>query len=171
MTGAGIATIDGAEEQRVEVRRPGYVWAATVAAAVVAALLLVALAAAGAVDFLRRDGRQDQSGAGRSKGESASTSSDSLDTFMEGGLVVNGEGGAPGTDGRGADAATRPERRLGAADALAKLLVTVVALVVLLFAAAGLAVLLFAAACGPRCGAGDPSRDDSLESAARDTSR
>ena len=122
---SGIATIDGAEEQRVEVRRPGYVWAATVAAAVVAALLLVALAAAGAVDFLRRDGRQDQTALAL-QGESASTSSDSLDTFMEGGLVVYGEGGAPGTDGRGAYAA----------GALAKLLVTAVALVVLLFAAA-----------------------------------
>ena len=132
---SGIATIDGAEEQRVEVPRPGYVWAAAVAAAVVAALLLVALAAAGAVDFLRRDGRQDQTALAL-QGESASTSSDSLDTFMEGGLVVDGEGGAPGTDGRGAYAA----------GALAKLLVTAVALVVLLFAAAGLAVLLFAAA-------------------------
>ena len=132
---SGIATIDGAEEQRVEVRRPGYVWAAAVAAAVVAALLLVALAAAGAVDFLRRDERQDQTALAL-QGESASTSSDSLDTFMEGGLVVDGEGGAPGTDGRGAYAA----------GALAKLLVTAVALVVLLFAAAGLAVLLFAAA-------------------------
>ena len=129
-----IATIDGAEEQRVEVRGPGYVWAAAVAA-IVAALLLVALAAAGAVDFLRRDERQDQA-AVAFQGESASTSSDSLDTFMEGGLVVDGEGGAPGTDGRGAYAA----------GALAKLLVTAVALVVLLFAAAGLAVLLFAAA-------------------------
>ena len=132
---SGIATIDGAEEQRVEVRRPGYVWAATVAAAVVAALLLVALAAAGAVDFLRRDERQDQTALAL-QGESASTSSDSLDTFMEGGLVVDGEGGAPGTDGRGAYAA----------GALAKLLVTAVALVVLLFAAVGLAVLLFVAA-------------------------
>ena len=132
---SGIATIDGAEGQRVEVRGPGYVWAAAVAAAVVAALLLVALAAAGAVDFLRRDERQDQTALAL-QGESASTSSDSLDTFMEGGLVVDGEGGAPGTDGRGADAA----------GALAKLLVTAVALVVLLFAAAGLAVLLFAAA-------------------------
>ena len=132
---SGIATIDGAEEQRVEVRRPGYVWAATVAAAVVAALLLVALAAAGAVDFLRRDERQDQTALAL-QGESASTSSDSLDTFMEDGQVVDGEGGAPGTDGRGADAA----------GALAKLLVTAVALVVLLFAAVGLAVLLFVAA-------------------------
>ena len=132
---SGIATIDGAEEQRVEVRKPGYVWAATVAAAVVAALLLVALAAAGAVDFLRRDERQDQTALAL-QGESASTSSDSLDTFMEGGLVVDGEGGAPGADGRGADAA----------GALAKLLVTAVALVVLLFAAVGLAVLLFTAA-------------------------
>ena len=101
---SGIATIDGAEEQRVEVRGPGYVWAAAVAAAVVAALLLVALAAAGAVDFLRRDGRQDQTALAL-QGESASTSSDSLDTFMEGGLVVDGEGGALGADGRGADAA------------------------------------------------------------------
>ena len=132
---SGIATIDGAEEQRVEVRRSGYVWVAAVAAAVVAALLLVALAAAGAVDFLRRDERQDQTALAL-QGESASTSSDSLDTFMEGGLVVDGEGGAPGTDGRGAYAV----------GALAKLLVTAVALVVLLFAAAGLAVLLFAAA-------------------------
>ena len=89
-----IATIDGAEEQRVEVRGPGYVWAAAVAA-IVAALLLVALAAAGAVDFLRRDERQDQA-AVAFQGESASTSSDSLDTFMEGGLVVDGEGGGAG---------------------------------------------------------------------------
>ena len=118
---SGIATIDGAEGQRVEVRGSGYVWAVAVAAAVVAALLLVALAAAGAVDFLRRDGRQDQTALAL-QGESASTSSDSLDTFMEGGLVVDGEG------------------------ALAKLLVTAVALVVLLFAAVGLAVLLFVAA-------------------------
>ena len=132
---SGIATIDGAEGQRVEVRGSGYVWAVAVAAAVVAALLLVALAAAGAVDFLRRDGRQDQTALAL-QGESASTSSDSLDTFMEGGLVVNGESGAPGTDGRGADAA----------GGLAALLVAAVALVMLVFAAAGLAVLLFAAA-------------------------
>ena len=132
---SGIAAIDGAERQRVEVRRPGYVWAAAVAAAVVAALLLVALAAAEAVDFLRRGERQDQTALAL-QGESASISSNSLDTFIEGGLVVDGEGGAPGTDRRGAYAA----------GALAKLLVTAVALVVLLFAAAGLAVLLFAAA-------------------------
>ena len=132
---SGIATIDGAEGHRVEMPRAGYVWAAAVAAAVVAALLLVALSAAGAVDFLRRDERQDQTAVAL-QGESASTSSDSLDTFMEDGQVVDGEDGAPGADGRGADAA----------GALAKLLVTAVALVVLLFAAVGLAVLLFAAA-------------------------
>ena len=142
---SGIAAIDGAERQRVEARRPGYAWAAAVAA-VVSALLLVSLAAAGAVDFLRRDQRQDQP-ALTVPAESAPTSSDSLETFTEGGLVVDGESGATGTDGRRVDATTRPERQLGAAaGALAALLIAAVALVVLLFAAAGMAVLLFAAA-------------------------
>ena len=141
---SGIATIDGAERQRVEARRPGYVWAAAVAA-VVAALVLVALAAAGAVDFLRRDERPEQT-ALIAPAESVPSSSDSLETFTEGGLVVDGESGATGTDGHGVDATTRPDRQLGAAaGSLAALLIAAVALVVLLFAAAGLAVLLFAA--------------------------
>ena len=154
-----IATIDGAEEQRVEVRGPGYVWAAAVAA-VVAALLLVALAAAGAVDFLRRDGRQDQTALAL-QGESASTSSDSLDTFMEDGLVVDGEGGRRGRMGaehtppaRWQSFWSRPSR----------------------WWCCCLPLRVWRCCCspqpcGPQCGAGGPSRDDNLESAARDTSR